>query len=95
MIHRSAACLLGAHVRGSPDELAGQRLIRIQRGCFEVAWVAGHGPLGQPKIQHFHLTALIEADIGRFEIAMHNPPLECRGQGIGYLHPDSHHLRNR
>jgi hypothetical protein len=80
-VHQLTTRLLRAHIRGRAhrEPLSGDARPVIR----------SDGP-GNPEVgQHCPATALLEQDVFRFHIPVHQPRLPCRLQGIGQVEDDA------
>ena len=82
------ADLLGAHVGRRPDHRA---LARRQRRVIRLA----RGGLGNAEVEHLDMAVARDLDIGRLEVAMHDPLVVRRRERAGDLGRDSSRIRQR
>jgi hypothetical protein len=86
--------LLGTHVTRCTHDAAFLSLLHHGRRPQGVVGFRGQ-PFGQAEIQHLDLASLIQADVGRLDIPVHDPAAVSGVQGIGDLDGQINDLRDR
>lgn len=93
MIHVLTQRLLRTHVGRRAHNLAVLCLLHLCRCAEYIEGPAVH-PLGEAEVQHLHLCAFVQTDIGRLDIAMHNVTAVSRVQRVCHLGRDLHDVWN-
>ena len=87
MIEVLAQCLFGAHVAGGSEHLA------LWVCCMEPVVPSAsvrflRHPLGQAEVEDLDLAPLVQTDVGRLDVAMHDPAGMGGIQRVGHLSRD-------